>query len=104
MKKTYERFSKKSVVEHLEELRKRIFILASFFAIFFFIGLYFSRKFLNFLVKEASNFGVKLISITPTEIFISELKIGFFFALLLLIPFIIYHVLIFVKPGLKKEE
>lgn len=96
---------KKTVIGHLQELRKRLIIILVTLTIFFAAGAFYSTKIIKWLSQElATKHGVKLITTGPLDFLYAQLKIAFFIALFLTFPIIIYNALMFLKPGLKKDE
>ncbi len=98
---------KMDFLQHLEELRKRI--LWSFLAVLVcFIPTYsFSQKLFDILMQPIINNlpqGSTLIFTKPAEGFTTYLKVSFFAALVLALPFILYQVWKFVAPALYKHE
>ncbi|MGA1795917.1 MAG: twin-arginine translocase subunit TatC [bacterium] len=87
---------------HLGEIRYRLIRIIIFLAILFVICFYLSESILDLLRAPIKDFD--LIFISPTEAFFAHLKLAFFTALALCIPFILYHVWEFISPGLKILE
>lgn len=88
--------------EHMEELRQRIFLL---------FGIILSLSFLAFIevkdlvkILELPIQNVKFFQISPGEYFISTIKISFYTGLLFSSPFIIMQLILFLLPGLTKNE
>lgn len=93
-----------TITEHLQELRSRLFqsvlswLVASTIFYSFVPGLLdFSRD--RFLTKN-----VQLIFTKPTEAFIAYLKVAMVAGLFLASPILLYHIIMFVAPGLKPSE
>ena len=91
-----------SLVEHLEELRKRIFIALGAFVVAFAICFIFKGQILAFLTGPLE--GRKLVTLGPAESFMTTFKIAAYAAIGLAAPVIIYQIWAFVAPGLKKRE
>jgi sec-independent protein translocase protein TatC len=96
-----------TLIEHLEELRRRlIWSLAAIFVCF--VATYnFSKQIFNFLMKpviENLPKGSTLIFTKPAEGFTTYLKVALFAALVLALPFILYQTWRFVGPALYKHE
>lgn len=96
---------RKTVIEHLQELRKRLIIILVTLTVFFIAGLYYSTTLISWinqaLLKEH---GIRLIVTCPLDFLYAQIKIGFFIALFLTFPLILHQALTFLKPGLKKGE
>lgn len=88
-------------VEHLEELRARI--IKSVILIIVVSGVMYTLadKILSYLVKPV---GVSLVFISPTEAFVTNIKIALFGGLFLSSPFILFQIWQFISQGLRKSE
>lgn len=91
-----------SLFDHLEELRQRIFysLIAVFVGIVIcFLGV---EPLVEILQRPAQ--GVKFLQLAPGEYFFVSLQVAGYSGLLVATPFIIYQVVKFVLPGLKRSE
>src|SRR3990170_1980203 len=98
---------KMTFIEHLEELRKRILWSLAAILICFIVAYTFSKKIFDFLMKpiiENLPQGSTLIFTRPAEGFTTYLRVGFFAALVVALPFILYQTWRFVAPALYKHE
>ena len=96
-----------SFLDHLGELRRRLLWSFLAVAILFVPAYYFSNEIFEFLMKplvENLPEGSSLIFTRPAEGFTTYLKVSFFAALLMAVPFILYQGWKFVAPALYKEE
>ncbi len=107
-----------TIVEHLEELRKRLLISLIAVGLASIVGFLFYQRILDFLVEpyrealaklppEAAPPGAfreGLVFSSPVEAFLATLKIGFFSGFLLALPVVLYQVWRFITPGLTKRE
>lgn len=107
-----------SILEHLSELRKRLVISLGTIAVLAIVGFIFYERILDFLAapyrqaiaslpagaQPPGNFGTGLATFSPTEPFVTFLKIGFFSGFLLALPVVMWQVWRFVTPGLTKKE
>lgn len=104
MSPLYPEESKKlDVIAHLEELRKRMLISLSFLflaAIVFFIK---GNYVFPIVVKPAQDLIDELIFISPTEAFVSYLKISLLCGFILSFPVIIFHVWRYLSPAFNKR-
>src|SRR5215831_15010618 len=99
-----------SLMEHLEELRKRI--LRSVFAIAICIGAgwYWVEPIIGKMVApiqkalEAHHFDKTLVYLNPTDTFNIQLKIGLIVGIFISCPFLLYQVWGFISPGLYRNE
>ncbi len=96
-----------SFLEHLSDLRKRIFF--SFIALI--IGIipawFFSKDLFNILAVPIYKFlaeGEKLAFIRLTDPFMLYIKVSFLASIFFMSPFIFYQFWMFVAPGLYKKE
>lgn len=92
------------LTEHLEELRSRIItgvIIIVFACLISFILCYSYRKeILSMLIKPVG----KLYFLSPTEAFMSYMKISLVLGLFLALPVVLYQIWAFVGPGLREKE
>lgn len=89
-------------LEHLEELRRRILIVALAVFVTGSICFYFAWPIMHILAKPAGN--LKLVYLSPLEPFMVKIKIAIFGGLFLALPIILYEILAFVAPALKEHE
>ena len=94
-------------LEHLEDLRKRIFY--SFLAIFIAVipGWIFSKELFKILARPVTQYlpeGTKLAFTTLTAPFMLYLKISFLAAIFATSPFIFLQIWYFIAPGLYQKE
>ncbi|MED5578531.1 MAG: twin-arginine translocase subunit TatC [Nitrospinota bacterium] len=91
-----------SLTEHLAELRNRLIIMISAVGVFFLGSYYFSPQLLELIQKPIGD--QQLVFLSPTEAFISHIKVSFYSGLFLSIPVILFHIWKFCAPGLFKKE
>jgi sec-independent protein translocase protein TatC len=99
--------SKMSFLDHLTELRMRLLWSLLAVAILFVPAYYFSNELFDFLMKpliENLPEGSSLIFTRPAEGFTTYLKVSFFAAVFMAVPFILYQAWKFIGPALYKEE
>src|SRR5713101_4674306 len=105
-----ERMASMSFLEHLEELRKRIF--HSLFALAIGMGVCWWYHEALFAVMQKPIVDVlrrnglpeKLVYLTPTEPFNLYLKVSAVAGLFLTSPYVLYQVWLFISPGLYRKE
>jgi len=98
---------KMSFIDHLGELRLRLLWSLLAVGILFIPAYYFSNELFEFLMKpliENLPEGSSLIFTRPAEGFTTYLKVSFFAALFLAVPFMLYQAWSFIAPALYKEE
>ena len=90
-------------LDHLEELRQRL--LKSIFSIMIFsiAAYFFSKQIMKILLLPYPK-AEKLIFLSPTEGFITYIKISVFIGIIVSLPVIFYQLWKFVAPGLYKKE
>jgi sec-independent protein translocase protein TatC len=110
-----------TLVEHLQELRKRIIWVTIVFALAMIVGFVFAKRFINFLkdMPPMNIFQLVMSHFTHEPIASSVIEwnvfspwdplriyMSFAFAvgLVIAMPVILYHLWAFVKPGLREEE
>lgn len=91
-----------TLVEHLGELRKRIVIALSAWAIGLAICYAFGTYILDLLVTPLGD--RELVTLAPAESFMTSFKVFAYGAFILASPVIIYQIWAFVAPGLKSKE
>ncbi len=94
-------------IDHLSELRRRILWSLLAVAILFVPAYYFSAEIFDFLMKpliENLPEGSSLIFTRPAEGFTTYLKVSFFAALIVAVPFILYQAWRFIAPALYRQE
>jgi sec-independent protein translocase protein TatC len=113
-----ERAPAMTVVEHLDELRRRLVISALAVLLASLVGLVFSQLILDFLiepyqealrqlpedVRPPGSLGEGLVFSGPAGGFVAILKVGFVSGFLLALPVVLYQTWRFVTPGLTSRE
>lgn len=101
-----------TVVEHLDELRRRLIISLVAVGLGSIAGFVFYRPILDFLQQPyrdaveslPDTITTDLIVTTPTEPFLAFIKIGMFTGFLIALPVLLYQVWRFITPGLTHRE
>ena len=99
-----------SFINHLTELRSRLFRSIIYVFFFFIISYIFAENIYNFLVEPYANavrnddLDRRLIYTALHETFITYLKVSFFASIFIGSPFILTQIWKFVAPGLYKNE
>jgi sec-independent protein translocase protein TatC len=103
-----------TVVEHLDELRRRLIICLIAVGVTSVVGFVFYRRIFDWLLhpyQEASRAIPEEVRITdalvassPTEPFLTFIKIGLFVGFLLALPVLLYQLWRFITPGLTRRE
>ncbi|MFB6466108.1 twin-arginine translocase subunit TatC [Cytobacillus sp. Hz8] len=90
-----------NLVEHLDELRKRILITVAGFLIFFVVGFIYVKDIYSWLVRDLD---VKLIVLGPSDIIWVYFMIASIIAIAGTIPILALQIWLFVRPALKPKE
>jgi sec-independent protein translocase protein TatC len=107
-----------TVVEHLDELRRRLFIILIAVGLAAIVGFVFFDRLLELLlgpyrealrqlpegVRPEGALAGRLVYSGPLDPFLTFLKVGFFSGLLIALPVVLHQVWGFVTPGLTKRE
>jgi sec-independent protein translocase protein TatC len=99
-KDSKELLKKATFIEHLEELRSRIIKSLLAILIVACISYIFSTQILEYIIIPVE----RLIFITPTEAFLARIKVSIIAGVFIALPFVLYQIWSFVKPGLYKRE
>jgi len=94
-------------LEHLEDLRKRLFYSFVALAVGFVPGWIFSKQIYAILARPVTQYlpaGTKLAFTTLTAPFMLYMKVAFMASLFLMSPFVFLQVWYFIAPGLFQKE
>ncbi|MDD3719038.1 MAG: twin-arginine translocase subunit TatC [Actinomycetota bacterium] len=97
---------KMTFIEHLEELRRRIIVMFLSLVVAVGVGFVFSWDILAFLKEPANRAGIplNLYYQTVLEPFMVRFKIAMYVALVIALPVIIYEIIAYIAPALRKKE
>lgn len=90
-----------NLLEHLDELRKRLIITAVAFLIFLCVSFYFVKDIYLYFTRHLD---VKLLALGPSDIIWIYFTIACIVAIAFTIPVLALEIWLFVKPALKKQE
>lgn len=97
-----------SLASHFKELKIRLIYTLIFFFISFFLSYFYVEKIYQFLLTPLNeqwlNQDKHMIYTNLAEIFFSYLKLSYYAALSITIPFFFSQIYIFIAPGLYKNE
>jgi sec-independent protein translocase protein TatC len=93
-----------SLMEHLDELRKRIVHSAAYLAAGFFICWFVHDRIVTFFQAPLSKIGIKLSYTHPMDPLNFDLQVALLGGAILASPFILYQVWLFIAPGLYQKE
>jgi sec-independent protein translocase protein TatC len=93
-----------SLVEHLGELRKRIFWIVAVLVLGMIGGFLVAKPILVYLQEASPLVNAKWNAFSPWDGLRVYMQVSFILALIITGPVALYHIWAFVKPGLSKEE
>lgn len=93
-----------SLMEHLDELRRRIVHSAAYLAVGFFVCWFFRDRIVAFLQAPLSKIGKSLVFTHPMDALNLDLQASLLAGAILASPFILFQVWLFIAPGLYKSE
>ncbi len=93
-----------SLMEHLDELRRRIIHSAAYLAAGFFIAFYFRERLYGLVQAPLDNMHIKLNYTHPMDPMNLYLQVALIGGAILASPFILFQVWLFIAPGLYQRE
>jgi sec-independent protein translocase protein TatC len=93
-----------SLMEHLEELRKRIIHSAIYLALGMIVAGVFYKQLVNFLQAPLTHIGKRLTMTHPMDALNLDLQVALLAGAILASPLILYQVWLFIAPGLYQKE
>ena len=93
-----------SLMEHLDELRKRIVHSAISLAVGFFAAWIFHDRLVNFIQAPLNKVGKSLVMTHPMDALNLDLQVSLIGGAILASPFILFQVWLFIAPGLYQKE
>lgn len=91
-----------TIIEHLEELRRRIFYAAGGLVVFTTVGLAFADRLLALLMRPAGL--THLTALTVLEPLMVKFKLALVFGLVIAFPWLLLQALLFISPALSPAE
>ena len=91
-----------SFSDHLEELRKRILNSIYSILICIFFSFIIIKPLISFLEIPAEE--IRLLQLSPGEFLFVAIKVAGYCGIIISLPYIIYQVILFISPGLTKQE
>ena len=97
---------KKPLIEHLEELRRRLFAIAVSVFVLSIVSFFFARQIYEVLKYPALKYypNLQFVTLSPSSAFFVLMKISLIAGIVLSFPVIFYQVWKFVEPGLLPHE
>ncbi len=93
-----------SLMEHLDELRRRIVRSAIFLAAGFFAAWFMHNQLVNFIQAPLNHIGKTLVFTHPMDPLNLDLQVSLVGGAIMASPFILYQVWLFIAPGLYQKE
>ena len=93
-----------SLMEHLDELRKRIVHSAIYLALGFVAVWSFHNRFVDFIQAPLNHIGKSLVFTHPMDALNLDLQVSLVGGAILASPFILFQVWMFIAPGLYQKE
>jgi sec-independent protein translocase protein TatC len=93
-----------SLMEHLEELRKRLIRAIMYLVGGCIVAGIFDRVLTDFIQRPLNNYGLKLTQVHPTDAINFDIKTAIVFGAIFASPFILYQVWLFISPGMYANE
>ena len=93
-----------SLMEHLEELRNRLFWIFGYLAAGFVIAWLFRNRLVEYIQKPLVNIGLKMTMTHPTDAINFFIKTSLVGGSIIASPFILYQVWLFISPGMYANE
>ena len=93
-----------SLMEHLEELRRRIVHSAVYIGAGFIIAWFFRVRLVDFIQAPLLHIGKSLVFTHPMDPLNLDLQVALLGGLILAAPFVLYQVWLFIAPGLYQKE
>lgn len=92
------------LIEHLGELRKRVFWCMLFFVLAMIVGLAVAIPIIQYLMSVEPVKGMQLNAFSPWDAIRIYMQVAIYVSFVLALPFILLQVWMFVKPGLRETE
>jgi sec-independent protein translocase protein TatC len=91
-----------SLSDHLEELRQRAFWSVATLLSSILLCIFSVKSIVKILQEPA--LGIKFLQFAPGEYFFASIKVAAYTGLLISSPFLIYQIILFILPGMTKNE
>ena len=93
-----------SLMEHLDELRRRIVHSAIYLAVGFGAAWIFHNRFIAYIQAPLTHIGKSLVFTHPMDALNLQLQVSLVGGAIIASPFILYQVWLFIAPGLYQKE
>ncbi len=91
-------------VEYLEDIRQRVYRLIVIFLAFFAIGFFLTTPLLKIFINLLQIKDVKIITTSPFQTIDLAMSVGISFAIIAILPLVIFQIYSFLKSGLLQKE
>ena len=93
-----------TILEHMEELRKRLLIVAIFFVAALFVGFYSAKPLIKHIQYSGEAQHLTLNAFKVSDPLAVYLQVTFIIALIIVSPILLYQLWAFITPGLHERE
>ena len=93
-----------SLIQHLEELRRRLFVVLGAVVVGAGVGLAYSPHVIRWLKAPAGDLLPHLAFLNPAEGFMAHVKVATTIGITLAMPVVLYEIWAFIRPGLSPRE
>ena len=93
-----------TVMEHVEELRKRLFFVAIFFVLALFVGFYSAKPIIREIQHSDQAQSITLNAFSVSDPLTVYLQVTFIVAAIIVSPILLYQLWAFITPGLHEAE
>jgi len=93
-----------SIIDHVEELRKRLFIIVVFFVLAVIVSFFLSQPLIKLVQHASAAHDITMNAFRVTDPFKVFMQMTFVLALVLTSPVILYQLWAFISPGLLESE
>jgi sec-independent protein translocase protein TatC len=93
-----------SLMEHLDELRKRLLGSLAWIAVGVVAAYFFNSKLIEYLQRPLTDIGLKMTQTHPTESLDLLIYTSVFGGVILSSPFVLYQLWLFISPGMYANE
>ena len=101
-----EKVNEKYVIYYpfLEDIRRRLYRGVVLFTIMFFVGFFQTASILRYIIANFNIKDVVIATTSPFQFTSLATDVGFFLAIIVCIPYIIYNIYAFITPAITKRE
>lgn len=97
-----EEMQEMSIIQHLEELRYRLFIIIGIVLVLSLLAFFFADSLRKLILYPAGD--IFLVYLTPPEALLASIRLAITAGALVAVPVLIYQILAFILPAFYKEE